>query len=91
MKLSTCLTLIISVLYLATSVGLLYLTYILETKTRHNPLDEEITSNDINKFFNTSSSKLSLTSFLEMQEIKKKKSLRVLMDDKNAKIIKTKY
>ena len=91
MKLSTCLTLIISVLYLATSVGLLYLTYILEAKTRDNPLDEEITSNDINNFFNISSSKLCLTSFLERQEIKKKKSLRVLMDDKNAKIIKTKY
>ena len=90
MKLSTCLTLIISVLYLATSVGLLYLTYILETKTRHNPLDEEITSNDINKFFNTSSSKLSLTSFLEMQEIKKKKSLRVLMDDQKCENYKNK-
>jgi len=80
MKLSTCLTFVISVLYLGTSAGLLYLTYILEVKTRHNPLSEEITSYDINKFFNTSSSKLSLTSFLEIQEIKKKKNLRVLMD-----------
>ena len=90
MKLSTCLTFVISVLYLGTSAGLLYLTYILEVKTRHNPLSEEITSYDINKFFNTSSSKLSLTSFLEIQEIKKKKNLRVLMDAQKCESYKNK-
>ena len=73
-----------------TSIGLLYLIYILAGKTAHNPLSEEITSYDINQFFNTSSSELSLTSFLDMQEIKEKKNLRNQWTIKNVKIIKTK-
>ena len=81
---------IISILYLVTSIGLLYLIYILAGKTAHNPLSEEITSYDINQFFNTSSSELSLTSFLDVQEIKEKKNLRGLMDYQDCEIYKNK-
>ena len=81
---------IISILYLVTSIGLLYLIYILAGKTAHNPLSEEITSYDINQFFNTSSSELSLTSFLDVQEIKEKKNLRGLMDNQECESYKTK-
>ena len=81
---------IISILYLVTSIGLLYLIYILAGKTAHNPLSEEITSYDINQFFNTSSSELSLTSFLDVQEIKEKKNLRGLMDNQDCEIYKNK-
>ena len=80
----------ISLLYLGLAVGSLYLTYELGDKTGHNPLKEEISSNDIDKFFYSLNSKQSLTSFLDMQEIKEKKNLRSLMDHQDCEIYKNK-
>ena len=90
MNFSTCITNIILLIYLATSVLLLYVTYLLSEKTGENPLKEEINAYDINLILNTSSTKFSLTSFLEIQEIKEKKNLRVLMDDQKCESYKNK-
>ena len=77
-------------IYLGLTVGSLCLTYILGDKTGHNPLKEEISSNDIDKFFYSLNSKQSLTSFLDIQEIKEKKNLRGLMDNQDCEIYKNK-
>ena len=90
MNFSTCITNIILLIYLATSVVLLYVTYLLSEKAGENPLKEEINAYEINIILNTSSTKFRLTSFLEIQEIKEKKNLRVLMDDQKCESYKNK-
>lgn len=75
MKVNICL-IFISILYIGTSIALISFTFLLEGKTEKNPLELGITYADINQILNTNS-KLSLASFLEMQEIREKRNLRV--------------
>ena len=88
MKVNICL-IFISILYIGTSIALIGVTFLLEGKTEKNPLELGITYADINQILNTNS-KLSLASFLEMQEIREKRNLRVLMDNQECESYKTK-
>ena len=89
MKVNICL-IFISILYIGTSIALISFTFLLEGKTEKNPLELGITYADIKQILNTTNSKLSLASFLEMQEIREKRNLRGLMDTQECDSYKTK-
>ena len=79
MKGSTICFVIITILYIASNLGLLFFTYKISKETETNPLSKDITDEDIIEFLNLEKKEKPI-SYYKREELKEKKNLRLLMD-----------